>query len=1004
MKTKIYHTSKRYISRILAAVFILGLLCQAVALEAKAAVTVETAANAGNLIAARGYHSLALNADGTVTAWGRNDYGQSSVPSGLTDVIAISGGLYHSLALKSDGTVVVWGDDTYDQRLVPSGLTDVVAIAAGGVHSLALKSDGTVVAWGYNDFGECNVPSDLTDVIAIAAGTWHSLALKSDGTVVAWGDDTYDQPSVPSGLTDVIAISGGLYDSLALKSDGTVVVWGGNYVEGTVLSGLTDVVAIAAGAEHSLALKSDGTVVAWGWGDNTSGQCNVPSGLTDVVAIAAGRYHSLALKSDGSVVAWGDNDYGQCNVPSGLNLSFTLSDLIINDGALSLGFDPEVLSYTLDLPNAVDSISLSPFADSGTIEVQGVDKASGSTTDIPINMGDNIITVNVIRGATGLERTYTLTVTRATVDNTNANLYKLETGTGVLSPAFETSTTDYTVSVDNAVSSIDITALPESTTATTTIDGQSVGAGEQTVSFSLDAGKNVITIEVRAGDNQTIKAYSITVMRGPSDNADLSALSVGTGSLDPALFDPDTVAYSVQTSDSINSIAVTAATAESGATMTIGGQTAQNNTTVTVPLDNGANLIPIVITAPDGATQKSYIISVNGTVSDAELNSLSLSAGTLNFSAATTSYYVTVGSDVTSVDIEASPSDSKAIMLLEGAILTSGVSKSVDLSVGENIFTLMVIAQDATTKSYTVIVNRGSSDATLSGLTLSDGTVSPSFNRTTYAYTASVANAVDSLTVSPTAFDNAATVTVNGADAATPVSLSVGSNTVTVLVTGADGVSTKTYTITVTRQEAITITNASLPVSIVDGFYSVTMAAEGGDGTFTWSAAGLPASNNLSIDSATGVLSGTPADGDVGRYTVTITATDGNGVTGDKSYTLVVQKGCGNGAYLIVSDGDPAYTGSYTDDGIPTLTVNDGVSGFTYFGVDISAVTGHAGKEICVFVQTRNGEQIGFSFVIGNFDALSGSGSAFNVRVGDVIEVYIVDGLTNGTSDNPTVL
>ena len=41
------------------------------------------------------------------------------------------------------------------------------------------------------------------------------------------------------------------------------------------------------------------------WGDNDSGQTNVPSGLSNVVAIAAGGYHSLALTAEGRVVAWG---------------------------------------------------------------------------------------------------------------------------------------------------------------------------------------------------------------------------------------------------------------------------------------------------------------------------------------------------------------------------------------------------------------------------------------------------------------------------------------------------------------------------------------------------------------------------------------------------------------------------------------------------------------------------------------------------------------------------
>src|SRR5829696_3857721 len=79
---------------------------------------------------------------GTPLAWGYNAYGQSDIPSALTDVVDVAAGTYHSLALKSDGTVVAWGDNRWGQTNVPSGLTDVIAVDAGSYHSLALKSDG----------------------------------------------------------------------------------------------------------------------------------------------------------------------------------------------------------------------------------------------------------------------------------------------------------------------------------------------------------------------------------------------------------------------------------------------------------------------------------------------------------------------------------------------------------------------------------------------------------------------------------------------------------------------------------------------------------------------------------------------------------------------------------------------------------------------------------------------------------------------------------------------
>ena len=253
-----------------------------------------------------------------VVAWGDNRYGQTNMPVGLSNVVAVAGGWYHSLALKSDGTVAGWGYNGNGQTNVPVGLSNVVAVAAGGNHSLALKSDGTVNSWGYNNYGQTSVPVDLTNAVAVAGGENHSLALMSDGTVAAWGDISSGQTIVPVGLSNVVAVAAGGSHSLALKSDGTVVAWGAtNNGQTKVPVGLRNVVAVAAGGFHSLALQSNGTVAAWGSTNN--GQTKVPVGLSNVVAVAAGVSNSLALKSDGTVVAWGANGSGQTNVPVGLS-------------------------------------------------------------------------------------------------------------------------------------------------------------------------------------------------------------------------------------------------------------------------------------------------------------------------------------------------------------------------------------------------------------------------------------------------------------------------------------------------------------------------------------------------------------------------------------------------------------------------------------------------------------------------------------------------------------
>lgn len=253
-------------------------------------------------VAARAYHCLALRADGTVVAWGRNYDGESNVPVGLNSVTAIAAGARHSLALTTGSTVVAWGDTPGGKSSVPNGLTSVIAIAAGDDHSLALKKDGTIVAWGANFFGECDVPASLKSSVAIGAGSLHSLAVRPNGTVVAWGFNDYGQCNVPPGLSGVVAVAAGSAHNLALKADGTVVAWGNNDLgQCTVPSGLNGVVAIAASSGRSLALKSDGTVVAWGF--DYHGTIATPAGLNGVISIATGSLVSLAVVADSSAKA-----------------------------------------------------------------------------------------------------------------------------------------------------------------------------------------------------------------------------------------------------------------------------------------------------------------------------------------------------------------------------------------------------------------------------------------------------------------------------------------------------------------------------------------------------------------------------------------------------------------------------------------------------------------------------------------------------------------------------
>ena len=305
------------------------------------------------------------NSSGELGDGTTNDRGAPAPVAGLGEVSQIAAGWGHTLALLADGTVSAWGgnssgqlgDGTTTDRHTPVqvvGLSGVTAVAAGWNHSIALRSDGTVWTWGLNELGQLgdgtatsrSQPAQvngLTDVVAIAAGGEHSLAVKSDGTVWTWGRNisgelgdgsttTRYSPVEVRRLTGVIAVAGGDEHSLAVKSDGTVWGWGwngwGQVGDGTdrdrkdavQVVGLSGATAVAAGWHHSLALKSDGTV--WAWGGNDAGQLGdgsrvnhwtpvqVPN-VTGVRSIAAGYFHSLAAKGTAGAWAWGGNDSGQ---------------------------------------------------------------------------------------------------------------------------------------------------------------------------------------------------------------------------------------------------------------------------------------------------------------------------------------------------------------------------------------------------------------------------------------------------------------------------------------------------------------------------------------------------------------------------------------------------------------------------------------------------------------------------------------------------------------------
>jgi alpha-tubulin suppressor-like RCC1 family protein len=277
--------------------------------------------------------------------------------------------------VSSDGSVWAWGANDYGElgpglgprQTTPAqvqGLTGVFTqVAAAAVFSVALRSDGTVWAWGDNTQGELGRGTDgdpeamparvlvLNHITKIAAVGEFALALRSDGIVFAWGDNnrgqlgngtTADSP-VPvkiAGLSQVTGIATGFRSAAAIEANSisavtSVWTWGkndhGQLGDGTLADHHTpervtgvpaSVAGVSVGNGFTVVLGTDGSV--WGWGDNEFGELALAPGDTPltrpvngiaagshITQLSAGAGHVLALRSDGTVLGWGFNEFGQ---------------------------------------------------------------------------------------------------------------------------------------------------------------------------------------------------------------------------------------------------------------------------------------------------------------------------------------------------------------------------------------------------------------------------------------------------------------------------------------------------------------------------------------------------------------------------------------------------------------------------------------------------------------------------------------------------------------------
>ncbi len=281
-------------------------------------------------IACGGWHTMALDEDGTLWAWGSN----LSAQLGMKDAnVGMGPGAYFDEPAKVD--------------VLPDGIK-IKSIATGGQHVAILDEDGGIWCYGWSQYGQLGNAdieigpnsyektavrvSGLDDVVIteISTGYYHTMALDDQGRVWAWGWNGFGQlgsDAVPRGTDNPAAF---------IKTP-------------VLVNGLDDVkiVSIEAAYGHSVVLDENGTVWAWGYNlYGMVGRSDVPNDdffactdrptqvcewrdergrLVDVriKTIMSMTNHAMAVDTLDRVWAWGFNRYGQLGTGEYEDLNLT---------------------------------------------------------------------------------------------------------------------------------------------------------------------------------------------------------------------------------------------------------------------------------------------------------------------------------------------------------------------------------------------------------------------------------------------------------------------------------------------------------------------------------------------------------------------------------------------------------------------------------------------------------------------------------------------------------
>ena len=535
-----------------------------------------------------------------------------------------------------------------------------------------------------------------------------------------------------------------------------------------------------------------------------------------------------------------------------------LKDLKINDKTIT-GFNKSKTIYDLgEVDYNTTALKVEGIAEDELATVLGNGLINLST-------GTNTITLTVKAHDTSVSEIYKITVKRKLNDDTGIQSITLA---GV--PAVKDGL-NYKVTVPNDVTKADKTNL------IVTVNDPKVETDKKAEYIFNDTellttSDNMINILVTAEDG-SVRAYTLIVTREKSDVALLSNLTVTNGSFLPS-FSSNVFEYEVTVPVDVTEFNVTATKLEPNSKVT-SGEGHYN-------ISTSEKQIEVTVVSEDETKSNTYILNIKRTKSSVNtLSDITVSEGTLTpeFNSNITSYTVNVDGNISSIDVSATLTDSRATI-----ISGTGIHS---LNVGDNNIVIRVESESGSILDYNINVIRAKKNINDLSMIKVDGKEIENFSSDTLEYDLGDVNySKTKINVEAVLKDVDSSVKGDG-----EISLKTGDNEIVLTVTAQNG-DEKTYKLHVNR---IKNDNANLSLLSVMGYtltpdfdkdilYYETTVEEEKSILTKEEVTAVAEDKNASISKQDNIELSTTVDN---IYKVTVTAEDGKTI---KIYTIKVNR------------------------------------------------------------------------------------------------------------------